>query len=125
VREAVRDPAPEVRQVAVCALAERPNDAAAAMTLGRALECEEDEEVLLALVAALGRVGTVDAVQRLIAVAEPGGRIFNKKSTALRVASVHALGEARTAAATATLTALAADREREVRDAATRVLGRA
>jgi len=125
LRAAVRDPAPEVRQVAVCALGERAEDPAVATTLARALETEEDEEVALALLAALGRIATADAVQRLTAVAEPGGRIFNKKSTALRVAAVHALGEARTAAATATLTSLADDREREVRDAAARALGRA
>jgi len=125
LRAAVRDPAPEVRQSAVCALGERAEDAAVATTLARALEGEADEEVALALLAALGRVATADAVQRLIAVAEPGGRIFNKKSSAFRVAAVHALGEARTAAAKATLTALTDDREREVRDAAVRMLNRA
>jgi HEAT repeat protein len=90
----------------------------------KALEAEADADVQLSLVAALGRVATADAVQRLIALAEPGGRLFNKKSTALRVAAVLALGEAKSPAANATLAALADDREKEVREAVARALNK-
>jgi hypothetical protein len=124
LRQAVNDPSPELRQVAAGALAQRREDGPTGLTLVKALEGEADEEVQLSLVAALGRVATPDAVQRLIALAEPGGRIFNKKSTALRVAAVLALGEARSPAANATLAALAEDREREVREAVAKALSR-
>lgn len=123
VREAMRDENASVRLLAATALSQR-KDNPTAQTLVRALDKEEDEEVQMAIVAALGRVGTPDAVQRLVAVAEPGGRFFKKKSTALRVAAVQGLGDARTAAALATLTSLAEDREKEVREAAVRALSK-
>ena len=47
-----------------------------------------------------------------------------RKGSGVRVAAVRALAEARTAAAMTTLTALANDKDREVRDAATRAIGR-
>ena len=125
LREALSDPEPAVRQIVVIALSDRAQDGPVTTALVRALESEEDEEVQLALIAALGRAATPDAVLRLIAVAEPGGRIFNKKSTALRVAAVHALGEAGSATARVSLAELAEDREREVKEAAIRAQSRA
>lgn len=121
VQQAVQDADPGLRQAAAAALGQR-KDAPTAATLLRALDKEEDEEVQLAIVTALGRVGSAEAVSRLAAVAEPGGRFFRKKSTQLRVAAVVGLGEARTPAALAALTALTDDREREVREAAVRAL---
>jgi HEAT repeat protein len=93
-----------------------------ATTLSRALDDEGDVEVQLAILAALGRVGNAEAVTRLTKAAEPDGRLFKKKPVAVRVAAVHALGEARTPAALAVLQSLAHDKEREVREAVLRVV---
>jgi HEAT repeat protein len=80
--------------------------------------------VQLAIIAALGKVATPDAVQRLVQAAEPGGRLFRKKSTVVRLAAVQALAEARTAPALGALRSLSEDREREVREAAGRALAK-
>lgn len=123
VRDALHDDAPGVRAHAAAALATRP-DGQTGATLTRALEEEEHPDVQLALVAALGRVATRDAVQRLVAMAEPEGRLFRRKPAALRVAAINALAEARTAEALAALRALERDREAEIREAAARALAR-
>src|SRR3712207_8834830 len=86
-----------------------------ATTLVRALEHEEEEDVQFAILAALGKVATQDAVNRLVKAAEPDGVLFRRKSTAYRVAAVRALGEARTPVAAAALRMLLNDRDREVR----------
>ena len=91
-------------------------------TLTKALDDEEDQEVQLAIVAALGRLATTDAVQRLIKAAEGGGGIFKKKPTAIRVAAVQALGEARTPAAQNALQHLLDDKDKEVKQAVFRLL---
>ena len=88
----------------------------------RALESEPEQEVQIAILSALGRVGTPDAVQRLIKAAEVTGNLFKRKPVALRVAAIHALGEARTPAALAVLKDLSSDKDKEVREAATRAL---
>ncbi|HET7458870.1 MAG TPA: HEAT repeat domain-containing protein [Gemmatimonadaceae bacterium] len=127
LQHALRDSAPGVRTQAAAGLAAHAagGNAAAGKTataaLGDAFDAELDGEVQLALLAALGRVGTADAVQRLMKVAEPEGRLFKKKAPALRVAAVHGLGEARTPAALNALSELLTDKEKEVRDAAVRV----
>jgi HEAT repeat protein len=51
--------------------------------------------------------------------------VFRKKTTTLRVAAIQALGEARTPAALSALKELLADKDREVRESATRVLANA
>ena len=121
LRGALVDPSPLVRVQAAGGLARRKG-ARSANTLTRALETEGDPEVQLAVIAALGRLGTPDAVNRLIGAAEPDGRLFKKKPVVFRVAAVHALGEIRTPAARAVLQSLAADKEREVREAVLRVV---
>ncbi len=120
LRRALGDASPLVRVQAAGGLARRKG-AKAASTLTRALDKESDTEVQLAVIAALGRLATPDAVNRLITAAEPDGRLFKKKPVALRVAAVHALGDVRTPAARAVLQALATDKEREVREAVLRV----
>src|SRR5688500_17805671 len=97
-------------------------DGRTAITLIRAIEDEQDPDVQLAMIAALGRVATVDAVGKLVKMAEPEGRLFRKEATNIRVAAVQALGEAKTPAALAALKELVDDKEREVRDMATRAL---
>ncbi len=123
VHEAIHDKSPEVRAQAVTAMAARPT-AQTADTLVRALDEESDATVQSAILAALGRVATADAVARLIRAAEPDGRIFRRKTVQFRAAAVGALGEARTAAAMDALRGLQSDRDREVRDAAMKALAR-
>jgi HEAT repeat protein len=121
VQQLLTDAVPEVRVHAAQALGtiKAPRSVA---SLSRALETEADAEVQAVILAALGRQGTDDAVARLSKVAEPEGRLFKRKPTALRVAAVQALAEASTPAATAALRRFAEDKERDVRDAAARAL---
>lgn len=116
---AMRDSSAQVRMQAAIGLGGRKGGRGA-ITLVRALEDEPDPEVQLALLSALGRLATPDAVQRLIKAAEPEGRLFKKKSTAYRVAAVQALAEARTPAAVAALQELARDKDKEVAEAVIR-----
>ena len=124
IYEAVNDASPEVRMQAAAAISTK-RDGRTSMTLIRAIEDEGDADVQIAMITALGRVGTTDAIQKLVKLAEPDSRLFRKKPTNIRVAAVQALGEAGTPAALAALKDLTADKEREVRDTATRVLAQA
>jgi hypothetical protein len=124
VHEALHDSSPDVRmQVAAALGAKRDNRAS--MTLIRAIDDEDDGDVQLAMIAALGRVGTAEAVNRLVKMAEPEGRLFKRKDNALRVAAVQALGDARTPAAVTALKALVDDKDRDVRETASRALAQA
>ncbi|MDE3152251.1 MAG: HEAT repeat domain-containing protein [Gemmatimonadota bacterium] len=120
VREAVRDDSPQVRMQAAFAIAAH-RDPKTATTLITAIDAEQDSDVQLAMLLALGRVGTSEAVERLIRAAEPERGFFRKKSTAFRVAAVQALAEVRTPAAQAALKALASDKDKEVRDTVARL----
>lgn len=107
----------EVRQEAASALGRRRGERTSATTLVRALENEEEEDVQFAILAALGKVATQDAVNRLVKAAEPDGVLFRRKSAAYRVAAVRALGESRTPVAAAALRMMLNDKDREVREA--------
>jgi hypothetical protein len=111
------DNAAEVRQEAASALGRRRGERTSATTLVRALENEEEEEVQFAILAALGKVATQDAVNRLVKAAEPDGVLFRRKSTEYRVAAVRALCESRTPVAAAALRMLLNDKDRDVRAA--------
>jgi hypothetical protein len=90
--------------------------------LARALDAETDQEVQTVILAALGRQATDEAVARLTKAAEPDGRLFKRRPTALRVSAVQALAEANTPAALAAIRRFTEDKDREVRDAAVRAL---
>jgi HEAT repeat protein len=123
VYDAVKDESPAVRMQAAAAISTR-RDEKSAGTLTRALDDEVDAEVQLAIITALGKVATTEAVARLIKAAEPDSRLFfKKKSTALRVAAVQALAEARTPAAMTALWQMLEDKDRDVRDAVQRLVG--
>ena len=124
IYDAVGDKSPEVRMQATAAIATR-KDGKTANTLIRAIEDEQDADVQLAMISALGQVATNDAVQKLIKMAEPEGRLFKKKTLNLRVAAIQALGEAKTPAALNALKELSSDKDREVREAAVRTLTQA
>ena len=121
VREAVRDSSPQVRMQAAFAIASQ-GDPKTATTLITAIDAEQDNDVQLAMLLALGRVGTASAVERLIRAAEPERGFFKKKSTAFRVAAVQALAEVKSPLAEAVLKTLASDREKEVRDTVARLI---
>lgn len=121
LHQALRDGSPQVRAQAVVGITAGKGKNAASI-LGEALETESDAEVQLSLLAALGRLASPDAVQRLIKLAEPEGRLFKKKPVSHRVAAVQALGEARTPLAINALSNLLTDKEKEVRDAAVRAI---
>jgi HEAT repeat protein len=121
VYDAVHDSSPEVRMQAAAAISTR-KDGKTAVTLIRAIDGENDGDVQMAMVAALGKVATPDAVQKLVKMAEPEGRLFRKKDVSLRVAAVQALGEARTPVAVNALKELTSDKDKDVRETATRAL---
>jgi HEAT repeat protein len=121
VQQMLTDPVPEVRVHAVQGLGgvKMPR---AVSVLSRALDSEQDQEVQAVILAALGRQATDEAVARLLKAAEPDGRLFKRKPTALRVSAVQALAEANTPAALAALKRFTDDKDREVRDTAARAL---
>jgi HEAT repeat protein len=121
LRKALKDPSAHVRALAAAGLAVRKGGRSAG-TLVRALETEPDLEVQIAILNALGRVATAEAVQRLIKATESPGAFFKRRAAAYRVAAVQGLGEARTPVALAALRELATDKDREVREAAARAL---
>jgi HEAT repeat protein len=121
VLEAVHDQSPEVRLQAAASMSTR-KDSKTSATLIRAIDGESDGEVQLAMIAALGKVGTPDAVQKLVKLAEAENRLFRKKDSGLRVAAVLALGEARSPVALNALKELVDDKDKDVRETATRTL---
>jgi HEAT repeat protein len=123
IQEGLRDGAAQIRIQAAAALVGRKESNVTALLL-RALDEERDDEVLAAFLLALGRLGTADAVARLIATAEPEKGLFRRKAVPLRVAAVQALAEARSDEATAALTALQGDKDEDVRATAVYALGR-
>ncbi|MEP6835951.1 MAG: HEAT repeat domain-containing protein [Gemmatimonas sp.] len=90
--------------------------------LGVALTVETDEDVALEMLASLGKLGSADAVQRLIRLAI-GGSERTSHAGWFRVATLEALVVARGHAAVPTLEVLATDTDEEVAAAAQRLLG--
>jgi HEAT repeat protein len=121
VQHMLTDVVPEVRVHAVQGLGGLKIPRAVSV-LSRALDNEQDQEVQAVILAALGRQATDEAVARLLKAAEPDGRLFKRKPTALRVSAVQALAEANTPSALAALKRFADDKDREVRDTALRSL---
>ena len=123
LRTAIMDQSPAVRLHVLGVIGGRAHRGLA-MTLAVRADEETHPEVLRETYLALGRIGTTEAVQALSRAAEPGGKLFKRKSSAPRMAAVEALGLVEGAAAEAVLRRLAADPDRDVRSAAARVLTR-
>ncbi len=113
----------QFRIEAASALVSR-KDGRATPTLVNAVDGERDAAVQVALLGALGKVATPEAVQRLIKCAEPERSLFRKRSTDFRVAATHALADAGTPEALEALRSLQSDKEPDIRAAATLSLGR-
>ncbi len=122
LRQFLRDPSPQVRLQAAQGV-EGPRARGLAMSLALALEEETNGDVVRELVHALGRIGSVDAVQALAKAAAPGRRLFNRRPVATRLAAVDALRVAGSPPAATALQGLLGDDEAEVRAAAERALG--
>jgi HEAT repeat protein len=119
---ALTDESATVRLEAVSGLMLR-RSAKAGGTLAKAIDDESDTEVQFAILAALGRVGSPEAVQKLTKSAEAAsGFLKSKKNSGLRIAAVQALGEARTPGALTALQSLSNDKEKDVRDAVARAI---
>jgi hypothetical protein len=117
LRRALKDKSAEVRIQAALGVGGRKSNALA-MPLVVAMDEEEDENVQRELMLALGRIGSAAAVQALIKFAQPGGRLFGRRPTALRASAVEALRLAATPAAIGTLEGLTDDGDKQVRTAA-------
>jgi hypothetical protein len=92
-------------------------------SLIRALDREEDSRVQMAMLAALGQLATPQAIEKLVEIARTDkGLLMKKRSTPLRVAAVHALGQVNASGSLAALQSLLRDKEKAVRGAASWVI---
>jgi HEAT repeat protein len=121
LKGALMDESPDVRLAASHGLATDRDRGSVGQVL-RALAEEKDPDVQRTLLLALGKMGTPDAIEKLVEIAEPDTRIFKKKPTSLRVAAVIALAESNSVAALTAVRRFVNDREAEVRAAATKSL---
>jgi HEAT repeat protein len=99
-----------------------PHARALAMPLLSLVEHEVDAEVQAEYYLALGRISSPEAVAALVAAAQPGGRLFNRRPAAPRIAAVAGLKAAGVPAARRALEALRDDADRDVREAVSRAL---
>jgi HEAT repeat protein len=121
---ALDDESPLVRGRAVAVLATRTG-ARPVQLLAPLLDVEPDREVLYAAVAALGAIGGPEAVALLIRCAQGDTEHPRKKSASYRIQACMALVAIRTPQAMAGVQALREDRDREVKDAAVRLVAQA
>lgn len=121
---ALLDDAPTVRLRAVAALSLRGGEQSVRV-VAPLLDSEPDREVRDAAVAALGRIGTPEAVQLLIRCAQGETAHPKKRSAAYRLQACRALVLVRTPQAMAAVQMLRDDRDREVRDGAARLVAQA
>jgi len=92
-------------------------------SLIRALDREDDGRVQMAMLAALGQLGTAQAIEKLVEIARTDkGLLMKRRPTPLRVAAVHALGQANGSGSLAALQSLLRDKEKAVRGAASWVI---
>jgi hypothetical protein len=120
-RRALRDKDSDVRRHSLVGIG-GAEGSPLVMFLANRLDEEPDGDVRRELLFALGRVGTADAVEVLSKAAAPGGRLFGRKPSKLRVAATEALGLARSGISESLLKKLATDDSPEVQVAAERAL---
>lgn len=118
---ALDDPESSVRLKAVRGLATSDSPRAVPALLA-ALETEKEEDLQQAILSALGKQGTPEAVERLAREARPGGLLRRKRPQPVRLAAVAALGEVATEEARVALRGLEKDSDREVSALAARLL---
>ena len=127
---AISDPVAEVRRLSAAAYGLAGSGGSGmrppAARLAAALEQETNEDVALEMLAALGRLGGADAVQRLLRIALPGGETTGERTGIARdpwqrIAALEALVRARGQAMLPTIEGLMHDADRDVAAAATRL----
>ncbi len=127
---AIDDTHPEVRRIAAAAYGMPGGGGGGvrppAARLAAALDKERDEDVALEMLASLGKLGSADAIQRLLriaqpaAAAEPGERQTNRDAW-IRIAALEALVRARGYAVMGAIDSLAGDADPEVAAAVVRL----
>lgn len=120
LRRALRDSAAPVRLQAAQDIDGRKNRNLA-MSLAVAAEAEGKADVQRQMYIALGRIASSEALQALGKAAEPGGKVFHRKPTAVRLAAVEGLQAAGPSAANV-LKEMLQDGDREVRAAVEQAL---
>lgn len=120
LQDMLRDANPDIRRQAALGLGAAAQRAAAPDLIA-VLDKEEDADVQHALVTALGKVATPEAIERLSKAAQPGS-LFRRRPSGPRIAAVNALGDAATPEALDVLRSLVSDRDKEVRAAVERAL---
>ncbi len=124
----IDDPTAEVRRLSAAAFGLASGAGSGlrppAARLSAALESESDEDVALEMLAALGRLGSADAVQRLLRIAVPTSQelaVGSQRDSWVRVAALEALVRARGHAMLAVIETLLTDADTEVAAAAVRL----
>jgi HEAT repeat protein len=127
---AIDDRLPEIRRLSATsyALAGSMGIRAPAVRLAAAFEREMEEDVALEMLAALGRLGSADAVQRLLRIALPPQASDTEagapmRESYLRIAALEALVKARGGAAQVAIDQLLKDSDPQVAAAAQRLRG--
>lgn len=113
VQSAIRDHSAEVRRRAVRVFATPGSGPCSASDLLNAISVEKDPEVQVEILYALGRVASVDAVQKLIRLCSQSGAI--DKPVPFRIAAIEALTAARRSSALPLLRAMLTDPEPTIR----------
>ena len=126
----VEDKHPEVRRISAAAYGLPGSGGGGvrppAARLAAALDKERDEDVALEMLASLGKLGSADAIQRLLriaqpaAAAEPGERQVNRDAW-IRIAALEALVRARGYAVLSSIESLTGDADPEVAAAVVRL----
>jgi HEAT repeat protein len=123
MRSSLKDASAGVRERMSQAIAAPRNDGSSVESIIRALDREEDSRVQMAMLAALGQLGTPAAVDKLLEIARSDKKLLTRaRPTPMRVAAVHALGDVKNTTAMHALQALMHDKEKDVRGAASWVV---
>jgi HEAT repeat protein/PBS lyase HEAT-like repeat-containing protein len=120
LRQALLDSSPQVRRMAVAGIDGRRGRSLVPAMIRR-LDEETVGDVQREILAALGRVGSPEALQALARAAEPGGRLLKRKPAAYRLAAVQGLHAAGPSAANH-LKKLLDDVDEEIQGAARKAL---
>ncbi|MGQ0765399.1 MAG: HEAT repeat domain-containing protein [Gemmatimonadota bacterium] len=120
IAQRMTDPDSAVRLQATLGVGASRNPRAVPLLL-EALKRESEPEIQAALLSALGKAPTPEAVERLSEEARPGP-LLGRRSQSHRLAALQALGEAGTHEARMALRRFIADRDREVKALAERLL---
>ncbi|MCC7000793.1 MAG: HEAT repeat domain-containing protein [Gemmatimonadaceae bacterium] len=121
---ALEDESPLVRHRAVATVAAKKSPKGLALLMP-VLEKEKDREVLYSAISAVGAIGSPEAAQVLIKMAEGEGAHPQRKSAALRIQACTALVAIRSPQTMTAVQALRNDRDREVREASVRLVAQA